>query len=299
MQAFKRVLPIALMLLWAPYPAFAQVVLEHDGVSMSRGELDYLVSQWPGQMKRAAANDRGDRLELLNRQLTVKKMAREADRIPVGTEAYWRLSNKITHEKRKFVLLEYARNLEVPDMTELAAELYITEKEKYARVPEKRLSSHILFGCPPGKCSREKMKAEAQKVLDELRAGADFVAMVKAHSDDPGTKAKDGKFNKWMGRGEVNVAGPYSQAVFQIGKVGEYSEVVSTLYGIHIIRLDGVREEHYLPYEEVKETIVTDLETEYSKLSITEFTRGFNMTDDAFIDNDAVEEILAPYKGEE
>jgi peptidyl-prolyl cis-trans isomerase C len=296
MSAIKMIVWVGLLLLCVQRPAFAQVVLEHDGVSMTRGELDYLISQWPNQMKRAAANDRGDRLELLNQQLAVKKMAREADKIPVETEAYWRLSNKIVHEKRKFVLQEYARNLEVPDMSELAAERYITEKEKYARVLEKRRSSHILFACPPGKCSRVEMKARAQKVLDELRAGADFVVMVKAYSDDPGSKAKGGKFNKWIGRGEVGVAGPYSQGLFEIGKVGEYSELVSTQFGIHILRLDRVKEEHYLPYDEVEKTIVADLETEYSKLSITDFTRGFNMTDDAFIDGDALEEILAPYK---
>jgi parvulin-like peptidyl-prolyl isomerase len=249
-------------------------------------------------MQRAAANDRGDRLELLNQVLTAKKLAREADRILAGTEAYWRLSTKITSEKRKFVLQEYARNLEVPDMSELAAERYITEKEKYARVPEQRLSSHILFACAPGQCSRREMKDRAQKVLDELRGGADFVAMVEAHSGDPGSKAKGGKFNKWMGRGEVGVAGPYSQGVFEIGKVGEYSEIVSTQFGIHIIRLDGVKEEHYLPYEDVKAKIMADLEREYIKSSLMEYTRGFNMTEDAIIDDAAIETIFAPYREE-
>jgi peptidyl-prolyl cis-trans isomerase C len=296
MSAIKMMIGAGLLLLCVPYTAFAQVVLEHDGVSISQGELEYLVNQWPDQMKRAAANDEGDRLELLNRELTVKKLAREADKIPVGTEAYWRLANKITQEKRKFVLQEYVRTLEVPDMSELAAERYTTEKEKYARVLERRQSSHILFGCPPGKCSREEMKASAQKILDELRAGADFESMVGVHSDDPGSKAKGGKFDKWIGRGEVGVAGPYSQGVFQVGEVGEYSELVSTQFGIHIIRLDAVQEEHYLPYDEVKAKIVADLETEYRKLSLSNYMRDFNMTEDVYIDGNAMEEIFAPYQ---
>lgn len=296
MSAIKTIIRINLLLLCVQHTAFAQVVMEHDGVSVSQDELEYLVSRWPDQMKQAAANDRGDRLELLNRELSNKKFAREADKIPPGTEAYWRLSNIVNTQKSKFVLQEYARNIEVPDMSELAAERYSTEKEKYARIPERRMSSHILFACPPGKCSREEMKTSAQKVLDELRAGADFVAMVKAYSDDPGSKAKDGKFDKWMGRGEVGVVGPYSLGVFEIEEVGEYSEIVSTRYGIHIIRLDGVKEEHYLPYEEVKAKIVADLEKDYVKLSITEYTRSFNMTADTFIDDDAIEKIFAPYQ---
>ena len=41
-----------------------------------------------------------------------------------------------------------------------------------------------------------------------LRAGADFEEMVLAHSNDPGSKTKKGKFDKWMQMGEVGVAGP-------------------------------------------------------------------------------------------
>jgi peptidyl-prolyl cis-trans isomerase C len=53
---------------------------------------------------------------------------------------------------------------------------------------------------------------------------------------------------------------------------------------------------NYLQYDKMKKTIVADLETEYSKLSLTDSSRSFNMTDDVFIDGDAIEEILAPYK---
>ena len=73
MSALKTMVGVGLLLLCVPYTAVAQVVLEHDGVSISQGELEYLISQWPPQMKRAAANDRGDRLELLNWSSPLKK----------------------------------------------------------------------------------------------------------------------------------------------------------------------------------------------------------------------------------
>lgn len=199
-------------------------------------------------------------------------------------------------EKRKFVIAEYAKSLTTPDMTELAEERYTTEKEKYALVPEKRTSSHILFSCPAGECSREELKVKAQKVLDELRAGADFVAMVQAHSGDAGTKAKNGKFDKWMREGEPGVAGPYSAGLFDIEKIGDYSDLVSSQFGIHIIRLDGIEEQNFLPFEAVKDKIVADLETEYKKLSIKDYTSKFNMTKDAVIDREALEKLMAPYK---
>jgi hypothetical protein len=296
MLAFRTILTALLTLLFVSHYASAQVVLKDDDVTLDKSELEYMVSQWPNQMRRSAADDEGDRLELLNRVIIIKKMAREADKIQPGTEAYWRLSTQITGLKRKFVLEEFSDNLEMPDFSKLAAERYETEKEKYARVPEVRKSSHILFSCPPGECSRPDTKIAAQKVLDELRAGADFTAMVEAHSGDPGSKTKGGKFDRWIKSGDTGVAGPYSEGLFKIEKVGDYSDLVSTKFGVHIIRFDDVQEEHFLPYEDVKAQIIADLETEYRRLSITEFSQQFNMSDDIQIDGDAMEEIFAPYK---
>jgi peptidyl-prolyl cis-trans isomerase C len=287
-------------LLWVLLPSFAladEVVLADEGVTVSYDELNHLVKQWTGQMQKTAATDVGDRLELLNVVLYSKKIAREADNLSpdIDPDAYWRYLTMINGAKRRFIIDEFSKNLEVPDLSVLAQERYETEKEKYARVDEMRLSSHILFACPPGQCSREETKVKAQKVLDELLAGADFVELVHAHSGDPGTKAKDGKFDKWMTLGGTGVSPPYSGGVFEIAEIGGYSELVSTQFGVHIIRLDDIRPMHYKPYSEVKEQIVSDLDTEYRQLSIKEFLSTFHLSDEAFIDGAAMEKIFAPY----
>jgi peptidyl-prolyl cis-trans isomerase C len=294
MNSFKTLFLTGL-LLSASQSLMAQVVIEDQGVSLTQGELEYIVTNgWNNQMIQSAVNNEDDRLELLNNILIMKKIAQEADNISPDTEAYWRLSTTLMKAKRKAVLTAYMASLEVPDMSALAAERYEAQKEDYARVREHRTSSHILFAGVPGS-SREDIEVEAQAVLDELRAGANFEEMVLAHSDDPGTKAKKGKFNKWMKQGDVGVAGPYSLGLFQIGQEGEYSELVNTKFGIHIIRLDGVREAYFKPYEEVKENIIADLEAEYRTLSFKDYNGGFNMTEDVYINGAAIDEILAPY----
>ena len=60
---------------------WAQAVIEDRGVGMERDELEQVIDRWPGEMKRAAANDLGDRLELLNIAMANKKMAMEADKL--------------------------------------------------------------------------------------------------------------------------------------------------------------------------------------------------------------------------
>jgi len=287
------------LMLCVQQSATAQVVVQDGDVSLSYDEFAYIVSQMTPEMKQAAATDRGDRLEMVNMVLSIKKLAAEADKIPPGSEDYWRLSTRLMNEKRKFTLEAYEKNLQIPDMSALAAERYQTHKEDYALVPERRTSSHILFACPPGKCSREDAKVKAQKVLDELRAGADFGEMVQAHSGDPGTKTKEGKFDRWMAKGETGVAGPYSEGLFTIEGVGDYSELVNTQFGVHIIRLDGIQEQHFLPYEEVKEKIVAELRTEYRRTSIKDYTSKYNMTENVVIDDAAVEKIFTPPTGQE
>jgi peptidyl-prolyl cis-trans isomerase C len=299
MLGFKRFFVVGFLFFCLQSLTLADdVVLADEGVSISSSELSYIVSRWTDQMQKSAANDVGDRLELLNVALYNKKIAREADKLSPDNdpEAYWRYVALINGAKRRYIIDEFSKNLEVPDLSALALERYETEKEKYARVYETRLSSHILFACPPGgQCSREDTKVEAQKVLDDLRAGTDFVEMVHAHSSDAGTKAKDGRFDKWMILGEAGVSPPYSGGVFEIDEIGGYSELVSTQFGVHIIRLDDIRPMHYKPYSEVKEQIVSDLDTEYRQLSIKEFLSTFHLSDEAFIDGAAMEKIFAPY----
>jgi hypothetical protein len=292
----KRSLVAFFFLSLAQLPVQAEVVLEHDDVSVNRAELDYVMSLWPEQMQEAAANDEGDRLELLNRMLVAKKLAREADNIPADSELYWPLHYQIMNLKQKYWMENFNKTLDIPDMTALARERYATQKDEYARVPEQRLSSHILFACPPGECSREATTIEAQKVLDQLRAGADFAAMVQQYSDDAGTKVKDGVFDVWISRGQPGVSGHYTEGLYTIDNVGDYSEPVNTRFGIHIVRLDDIQETYFLPYEEVEPNIVKALRGEYVRLSTRDYLNTFDMTEDVYIDMPAVEDALAPYK---
>lgn len=296
MTVFRIVVAICMVTLGATQVALADNVIEDDGVGFTREELEYIVSTWTPNMQQSAAKDMGDRLELLNMSLRIRKMARAADSIPVGTEAYFRYTQAIEGEKRRFLLQEFVDTIEVPDLSDLAKERYETEKEKYALVAEKRSSSHILFKCATGSsCLRNEAEEQAQLVLDQLNAGADFEEMVQQHSGDPGSKAKGGKFDRWISMADTDVTPPYLLGTFKIEKVGDYSELVHSQFGLHIIRLDGIQEKYFLPYDDVKDQIKGDLETEYRKLALKDYRAQFNISDDAYIDGDAMDGIFSKY----
>ena len=279
-------------------PGRGDPVIRDGGVGISRAELEQIISRWSLEMRQSAANDYGDRLELLNMALMNKKLASMADEMTPEEhgEAYWKLHFQIQGRKRQATIDQFLATIEIPDLTDLASERYETEKDRYARVPEQRLTSHILFMCPVGQCDREELRPVADSVLEQLRAGADFEALVAEYSDDPGSKDNGGRYDTWFSLGQKGVEPRYTGGAFDIEDIGGYSGLVETQYGIHIIRLDEIREPYYKTYEEVRDTIVATLTSEFRKLAAQDFEASLAITDDAYINGPVVDELFAPYK---
>ena len=280
--------------------AHAQNVIEDDEASISRAEMQATVERWPNDMRVAAANNPETRDELAKLSLVAKKVAQSAEQVTLESdpEFYWDLKLQVQMLVRRLVVKHYLDNIEMPDLDPLARERYAADKDEYAKVDERRLSSHILFLCTPQKCDYEDVGKLAGETLAALRKGADFAEMVEKYSDDKGTKAKGGEF-RWAKLGESGVSPEYTKALFAINKVGDYSDVVSTKFGLHIIRLDGIEPAYYKPYDEVAARIKAEITNEYRKLAAMEFDRKYAPTDNLVIDEAVLDEMLAPYKTSE
>jgi peptidyl-prolyl cis-trans isomerase C len=280
--------------------AVGEIVINDGEVAMSRAELEYLVAQWDKQMQLDAANDIGNRMELLNKLLSSKKIAAQAAAMTPEQdgEAYWQKETAVRSMLHRFMVQRYLANLQVPDMSALAQEHYATEKDKYAWLPARRLSSHILVMCPVqgGDCDRQQARARIESIQAELQAGAAFGALAEAHSEDPGSKDKQGRFDKWLQADEPGVDKEYRNALFAIEGEGAYSGIVTSAFGFHIIRLDEEKASYYRPYSEVQAQIEADLVTEYKKQKVRTFNQQYQFSDELSIDGDAMEEIFAPYK---
>jgi len=289
------------VLLFASSVARSENVIEDGGVGMTMGELAYIVNKWPDQMQQAAANDVGDRMELLSKTMATVKLAREFEYLSLEEDGdlYYESIFMLRDAKRRFLVDLYLKKMQVPDMTKLAKERYLADKDKYqGLVPEQRISSHILFACQAGACEVEEKKALAAQVLKELVAGADFESQVEMHSEDAGTKAKNGRFERWVSDGDETVAAAYVKGLYEIEEVGGYSSVVESQFGFHIIRLDEIKASHYKAFEDVEPTIVTLLQREYRKRALIDYVNGFNITEDAYINGEAMDQIFDQYKTE-
>jgi NIMA-interacting peptidyl-prolyl cis-trans isomerase 1 len=79
--------------------------------------------------------------------------------------------------------------------------------------------------------TREEACLRALAARDELRGGADFVAIVKTYSDEPGAESRSGSIGSVERK---DVAPPFADAAFELHPK-EFSDVVESAFGFHVI----------------------------------------------------------------
>lgn len=94
---------------------------------------------------------------------------------------------------------------------------------------------------------------EAKKILADLKKGADFVAIAKEKSKDPGSKENGGDLGFF---GKEQMVPEFANAAFKLDK-GQLSEPVKSQFGWHIIRVDDKRKKQPPTFDQVKDQIQT------------------------------------------
>ena len=119
--------------------------------------------------------------------------------------------------------------------------------------PERVRASHILISFPEGAdaAAKAQAKTKAQKILKDVKAGKDFAALAKEHSQDPGSAPNGGDLGFFQ---QGQMVGPFNDVAFKL-KPGATSDLVETQFGYHIIRVAEKHPEGTVPLEEVRPKI--------------------------------------------
>lgn len=155
-------------------------------------------------------------------------------------------------------------SLQVPEKD--VAEFYEKNKKSFTE-PEKVKASHILIGVPRNATAEdvEGALAKARYISEELKAGGDFAALAKEHSNCA-TAAQGGD----LGYLQVGFMPKEFNAVAFALKPGETSEPVRTQHGFHIIRVFDKQLARIPELSEVKVTIAKYLINDYKRKKIDE-----------------------------
>lgn len=132
--------------------------------------------------------------------------------------------DKLKEQMQSQVLLDKMLASEVQVTDAQVSELFEQRKQELTD-PERIRASHILVG------TRE----EAEQILDEFQAGAEFAALAAEHSTD-GSAMQGGDLG-YFGHGDMVL--PFEEAAFALEQ-GELSGIVETQYGFHLIKVTDV-----------------------------------------------------------
>jgi peptidyl-prolyl cis-trans isomerase C len=137
------------------------------------------------------------------------------------------VKNKLDLLVKQFIANEFLqRRLEGEgDVSDFEVKEYFTEHERDFNSQIK--IAHILL----------TNEEEAKKIHEKLKAGEDFITLARTFSQDTITASNGGLLPRYFKYGEMYDTPEFEAAAFSIKKIGEYSEIVETPFGFHIIKL--------------------------------------------------------------
>lgn len=161
---------------------------------------------------------------------------------------------------------------------------YEEQIAKYGR-PEERSASHILVKLPPnaGQDAVEKARVRAQQIADGIHSGSkSFDQALQEVKTDASGELEGGELGV-IGKGMFD-SPAFETALFALPKAGEVSEPVQMPSGFHVIRLDNITPAQVKPFEEVRETVATELrqqkaENRFYEISQTLANLGYEHPD--------------------
>jgi len=229
-----------------------------DGTKFTMGDLKRLYPALPDAMKGAVA---GNTAEFFHEFALLRKldaMAREKkldEESPTKEQLYLSRLDILSGA----AMQDAYTNTTVPPNE--IVNYYGLHKPEFKQVKAKII--YIPFADAPAQdgksLTEEQAKAKAEKLVAEIRHGADFVKLVKENSEDPDSKAKDGDFGTFTTTDSLPDA--IRKAVFAL-EMGDVTDPVRQPHGFYIFKADIVT---IRDLSEVRDQIFTVLKQRHAK----------------------------------
>ncbi len=262
-----------------PMPAeLPEVVARVNGQPVTKGDFDRLVKNIEAGRGPIPADKRDEVLRaVLDQLITYNVLKQEAasrklDVADTDVEAQVAQMQKQFPTEAEFSKALAARNTTVAqlkadakidmainkmmeaEVTAVAAtdadvqDFYAKNPDKFKQGESVR-ASHILIKADEkaDEPTKKAARAKIDGLLKRVKAGEDFGALAKEHSED-GSSVEGGDLG-FFPRGKM--VPPFDQAAFAL-KPGEISDVVVSQFGFHIIKLIEKKDATVVPLEQVK-----------------------------------------------
>lgn len=187
---------------------------------------------------------------IIRRVMAAKAQAEGIDKDP-AIQAAIRIARDKVLSDALFAKMDAANRPTAEAVDKLAQANYKSNPSRFER-PAETSARHILI-----KAGTPDAKAKAEKILAQLKAGADFATVAREVSEDPGSATGGGELG-FQPKGAM--VAPFEAALAKLEKPGDLSEPVETQFGYHIIKLEGRRPAGFRSYDEVKVALRREVE---------------------------------------
>lgn len=149
---------------------------------------------------------------------------------------------------------------------------YYEENKRNYYIPEKRKARHILVRLDQNATKEDVQNAlnRANEILSRIKQGEDFEKLAMEVSDDRISAIRGGDLG-FIEKGHV--VKEFEDVLFKL-KEGEVSNPLLSQFGWHIIKLDKILPESFIPLEQVKDSIKDHLTKERLDMIITQYVNN-------------------------
>jgi peptidyl-prolyl cis-trans isomerase D len=180
--------------------------------------------------------------------------------------------------KVRMLLLDRDQAFARTGMTPTEVQSYYNGNITQYQTPEQVRASHILLNTA-GK-DEAAVRKQAEDILQQVKAGADFAELAKKYSEDEGSKPNGGDLD-YFSRGRM--VPEFEAAAFAL-EVGQVSDIVKSQFGFHIIKVVDKKPAVTRSLDEVRPQIEEQLKRQRADQQIatraTELAAGISNTAD-------------------
>lgn len=269
-------LAICTTLLFAAFPGSVSaeeinpVVGKSADYILRATDLERLVAAQPAEIRKRLQDDPEQRVNLVRQLMTQKAVAARARK--EGFDRKPDFKEQLGHVIDDFMTREYLTRVVVASVTVPEDDLkkYYKENESKFLIPEQVKIRHIFVEAPKDMKEEEKRKAlqKIEALQQRLKKGEDFAKVAQDASEDTESAKRGGELGTISPGGTS--AEEFEKAAFAL-KAGEVSDVVTTPYGYHIIKVDERKEKRTATLEEARDYILKKLQNEYETKKMQEF----------------------------
>lgn len=145
----------------------------------------------------------------------------------------------------------YVESQPAADYETMAHEYYLLNQQEFDTKPGRDVT-HLLVSTDDR--SKEEARALAQLLLDQVLVDhSGFDELVLEHSDDSSVTSNKGHFKNVKAGDMVKT---FEEAAFSLHSAGDFSGLVQSGFGTHIIRLDKIHPIRTRSFDEVRERLV-------------------------------------------